>query len=82
MFKEKTFCAYPTKSYITNIGLDNSGTHSGYTNKYFHDQLNTKEEINYPPNVELDKQIMREFRDVYRQNKIKQVIKKFLKEFL
>jgi hypothetical protein len=57
-FLNNYYCLYPAKSYILNIGLDGSGTHSGSDNEFLNaknfpnsnnlilDKINVKEDVN------------------------------------
>ncbi len=70
LFKNNGYCIYPVKSYVDNIGLDQSGQHCGQTNKYHHKSLNKKVNLNLPENghVFTNKQIFKNFRRVYKKN--------------
>ena len=79
LYKNNGLCVYPTKSYVDNIGLDNTGVHCGKTNKYSNKTLNTKIKINFPLKIKKNKKIIRNFRKVYKRslkNYIKTAIKK------
>jgi len=46
IFKNKGLCLNPSKTYVSNIGLDGSGEHCGATSKYT-SFLNTKDVVNF-----------------------------------
>ena len=79
-FKNNALCAYPTKSYVDNIGFDGSGVHCGVNKGYKNDCLNDKVEINRPEELKIEKDIINKFRKVYKQNYIKRVIISCLKK--
>ncbi|MFT8342194.1 MAG: glycosyltransferase [Clostridium beijerinckii] len=63
-FIQNKYTIYPVKSFVKNIGTDNSGTHSGDTKKYdVHISLNT--EIIVSDNIIENKEISKRFRKFY-----------------
>jgi hypothetical protein len=79
-FKNNAFCIYPTESYIDNIGLDGSGVHCGINKAYKNNFLNNKIKINTPKQIKVEKDIIKNFRQVYKKNYFKIVIIDFIKK--
>jgi hypothetical protein len=86
LFKNQGYCLYPIKSLVDNIGQDGSGEHSSKNKKYAND-LNYKftEIMKLPNKVVLDKEILNNFKEIYRtsfwnvfKGKIKRKLKKYL----
>jgi hypothetical protein len=67
-FKNKAFCVYPIKSYIDNIGLDGSGIHCGVNYEYQNVNLSDKLDPEIPPWIELNEEVMNNFRKVFHKN--------------
>lgn len=74
-YKENMYTIYPIKTLINNIGLDGTGTHSGFA-KGFDSKL-TNDEIKLVKNLIINKKIMREFKSKFSYG-IKQIIKEIL----
>lgn len=80
-FKLDMYTIYPVKSFVRNIGLDGSGTHSNITNK-FDMVLNDTDRSYKLENVNLNKVILKKFQNYYINpyryylSKLKQFIKK------
>lgn len=82
-FKNDAFCLYPAKSFIDNIGFDGSGVHcdsfEGYRLK---EELKDRSyDIEFLKDVRLNRNIMREFRKVFRRGllfNLKKIIKKII----
>lgn len=62
-FKLNKWTIYPINSYIKNIGVDMSGTHSTLTNKYNSDLTNKM--VKLPFKIEPNEQIIKEFKKLY-----------------
>lgn len=75
-FKNDAFCVYPVKSYINNIGNDLSGVHSGKTDKYNNNVLNSKMNLIYPDKIVLNSNILNNFKKVYKISILKILINK------
>lgn len=56
-FIHQAFCLYPLRSFIRNIGLDNSGTHSKPLKAYEVENLNS-ESISFDPNIQVDARVL------------------------
>lgn len=80
LFKKNAYCIYPTKSYVDNIGFDGSGIHSGTNSKYGHSTLNQIEQLILPNNLDLDKNIMKSFRGVYKKSFLTKFLLKLFKD--
>lgn len=80
-FKNNAFCVFPIESLVNNIGMDNTGTHCGTSDKFRHEKLNTKEISKFKliENIEVDPVLMKNFRKNYNISKIKSVILKLTK---
>jgi len=76
LFKNNAYCIYPIKSYVNNIGLDGSGVHCDLAGKYRNYELNMKTKIRLPNNITLNKQLIRNFKKVYDNGVLLNVIKK------
>jgi len=84
-FKNKTFTIYPIKTKIKNIGLDGSGTHSKEI-KDFNSKFNQgfkviSNEIKFEKNIEINYEILENFKNFYKRSLIKRVIVNILKYF-
>lgn len=63
LFKNNCFCVRPVKSLVNNVGLDNSGTHTGKD-----ERLNNILDNNWNPRIETvepNKTILKNFRKVF-----------------
>lgn len=88
MYLENMLTLYPGRSLVNNIGHDDSGTHSGITNKY--DSITSKEPIDIENiKVEVSKNAYIAFENFMRKNEViksniqpKNKIKIFLKLFV
>ncbi len=74
-FKNNAYCVYPVVSYVDNIGYDGSGVHCGKTkrNKFKNDYLNRKKELILPKEIRVSKEMMNNFRKIYKENILKKV---------
>lgn len=66
-FKERMYSVCPRYSYVSNIGCDGTGTHCGNEKKFKNDLLRAKPITNFINNIELDEDVMVEFRKFYRK---------------
>lgn len=66
-YKLKKYTVYPAKSYIKNIGMDFSGTHSSNNNKYNTEMLDDNNVI-LRNDLGIDKNIQNEFKKFYDLN--------------
>jgi hypothetical protein len=81
-FKNDAYCVYPVVSYVDNIGHDGSGVHCGKKkrNKFKNDYLNQKKELTLPKEIRVNKEMMNNFRKIYKKSILKKV-KLTLKNF-
>jgi hypothetical protein len=70
-FKKGAFCLYPVRSLIDNVGHDGTGVHCGKSDKYKNKLV--ENEINFVPNIVFNKEIVEEFRKIYKVNFISYV---------
>lgn len=75
-FMNNSFCVYPTKSRIINIGADSSGVHTGRTNKFNVDLENHDIEIANVENLQPDEEILKNFRKFFKKNVFSSVLNK------
>lgn len=80
-YKNNQLTLYPIKSFINNIGMDGSGTHSGINKKYFNDLDHKVNNFNFPDVVKIDKCALNKFQKVYKKTYIEK-IKFFIKKTL
>ena len=80
-FKNQAFCIYPSKSKVTNIGLDGSGENCTIKSQKFFSKRHQKE-INFDCPLDMvPESIERAFKSVHRygiKNKLKYLIKKMI----
>jgi hypothetical protein len=75
-FMNNSFCVYPTKSRIINIGADSSGVHTGRTNKFNVDLENHDIEIANVENLQPDEEILKNFRKFFKKNVFSSLLNK------
>lgn len=63
-FIQDKYTVYPVKSFVQNIGTDNSGTHSGNTNKY-NVKISNINQLIIKDNISENKKIVKRFRRFY-----------------
>ncbi|WP_234123156.1 glycosyltransferase family protein [Clostridium hydrogenum] len=63
-FVQNKYTVYPAKSFVKNIGTDNSGTHSGNTKKYDVD-ICLNDDIKMDDNISENKQVNESFKKFY-----------------
>lgn len=80
LFKENAYCVYPTKSYVSNIGLDGSGVHSGLDSKYVVTELNSSLPERYPNHLGEEAVLLDSFKKVFRRNPLKKSIYKLTRK--
>lgn len=76
-FKNDAYAIYPVQSLVSNQGTDGSGTHSGRTNKYNVVLDQSFGDISFSNDLEVDENIMKEFKKFYRYS-LKKKLKKML----
>jgi len=67
-YKYKAYCAYPTISFVKNIGTDKSGTHLKKTAKYNVELNENSTPKNLPKNIFIDEQILKSFQSFFKKN--------------
>lgn len=77
-FVQDKYTVYPVKSFVKNIGTDNSGTHSGNTEKY-HVEIEKSAQLNISANLIEDEEINGSFRKFYSPV-IKIIISKYARK--
>lgn len=79
-FKYNMHTIFPVKSYVDNIGTDGSGTHfKTSNNKYKVDLNNSLEKISFKSDIEINNEILDNFKKTFPSSKII-FIKKILKK--
>ena len=76
-FKNNAQCVYPVKSRIKNIGTDNSGVHTGKTNRFNVDLYEDHQALTLIENSEQDESIMKNFRKFFKKNRLSSILDKF-----
>lgn len=81
-FKNNAYCLYPCKSYVYNIGFDGSGTHGKKirSGDFKCTQLNTNIPVVLPPEVFVDANMLKNFKNVYKSSHWRS-LRKFLGKF-
>ncbi len=75
-FKNNSYCVYPTKSRLRNIGADRSGIHTDKTKKFDVEIYEEDTELNLTDNIILNDEIILNFQIFFSQNKFKKIISK------
>jgi hypothetical protein len=75
-FKNNSYCVYPTKSRLRNIGADRSGIHTDKTKKFDVEIYEEDTELNLTDNIILNDEIILNFQIFFSQNKFKKIINK------
>jgi len=79
-FKHSAFCVHPVKSYVNNIGLDGTGVHCGNaSNRFKNEGLNKSKEVHTPKKIEINNEIMNNFRKIYKTKLFKSIVARVLK---
>jgi len=79
LHKNDAFCVYPVKSYINNIGNDSTGIHCIKSTKFNQVDLNRLDTPEIPPKIELNPEIMANFRKVYHKSIVRKVVYNLVK---
>lgn len=67
IFARGGLCLNPTRSFVQNIGIDGSGTHSGKNiNMLIAKELNHKTDISFPTNISEDSMVLSTIKQFYR----------------
>jgi hypothetical protein len=68
-YKNNSYCVYPVKSLIINIGFDGTGVHCGNTNKFASQLIHGKYDFkNQPPTIEINNYLAEQNRNIYKAN--------------
>lgn len=73
-YKNDAFCLYPVKSKISNIGTDNSGTHSDRTKKFQIELDMDGTETKFINNIQIDKGIVAGFKNFSRRTILRKIL--------
>lgn len=69
-FKQGMYSVCPHYSYVNNIGNDGTGTHCGETHIFENDLSNAKRTCNFVKDIQLDEDVMLEFRKFFRKKSL------------
>ena len=75
-FKNNSYCVFPTKSRLRNIGADGSGIHTDKTKKYDVLIYEDETELILTKEIILNDEIIHNFQKFFSQNKLKKIISK------
>ena len=75
-FKNKSYCVFPTKSRLKNIGADRSGIHTNRTKKFDVELYEEETELNLTEQVIFDQLIINNFQKFFSQNKFRKIVGK------
>jgi hypothetical protein len=75
-FKNSSYCVFPTKSRLKNIGADRTGIHTNKTKKFDVELYEEETELNLTEEVIFDQVIINNFQKFFSQNKFKKIINK------
>ena len=67
-FKKNTYCIYPIKSKIKNIGTDLSGVHTKKTKKYDVELDASDAKVDLVNNIQPDDRVLKNFKNFFRKN--------------
>ncbi len=73
-FKNNSYCVFPTKSRLKNIGADRSGIHTNKTKKFDVELYEEETELNLKEEVIFDQVIIKNFQKFFSQNMSKKII--------
>jgi hypothetical protein len=73
-FKNNSYCVFPTKSRLRNIGADSSGIHTNKTKKFDVELYQEETELNLTEELIFDQAIINNFQKFFSQNKFKKII--------
>jgi len=73
-FKNNSYCVFPTKSRLKNIGADRSGIHTNKTKKFDVELYEEETELNLTEEVIFDQVIIKNFQKFFSQNMSKKII--------
>ena len=67
-FTHRAVCLLPVESLVNNMGVDGSGVHMKASSRYFHQSLNSRRAVRFPPLVYVDPRIARMYRNAGRRS--------------
>lgn len=67
-YKTNSYCLYPTKSLVKNIGIDNSGTHIHHPTKFNVDLHSIDGNFVFDREIDIDEELLRNFRKIFKKN--------------
>ena len=73
-FKNNSYCLYPVKSFLKNIGADKSGTHTSRTNKFDVKLEVLRSELNFIKNISVDEEIKNNLMTFFRISFYRKII--------
>ena len=73
-FKNNSYCVFPTKSRLRNIGADSSGIHTNKTKKFDVELYEEETELNLTEELIFDQAIINNFQKFFSQNKFNKII--------
>jgi len=77
-FKNNSYCVYPTKSRLRNIGADRSGVHTDKTKRFDVLIFEDETELNLTEDIVFNEVIIKNFQKFFSQNKFKKIISKLI----
>ena len=76
-FIHNAVCLVPVESLVNNMGADGSGSHMGFSARYFHPTLGCKKKISLPPLIYIDPLIAQQYKRVERRSLLFRGMRKF-----
>ena len=67
-YKNNVYCLFPKKSFVVNIGMDNSGQHAKKSNRYTSDLAVSFDDIKFRNQIEINNDIMIQLRLFFQQS--------------
>ena len=67
--KNDAYCVYPVKSLVNNMGFDDTGVHSGKTNRFAIKTLSDNLDFQIPPVIVANEYLAKQVRGIYRHNR-------------
>ena len=64
-YKHNSYCVYPIKSLIKNLGFDGTGVHCGNTNKFNSQLIHGKFDFKNPPTIEINGYLAEQTINIY-----------------
>ena len=82
LFLQNKFCLQPVRSIVTNIGLDNTGTHSGTGSIEINNQKTISEIILKKIPIQESDWFFEEYKKKYKKNRIQKYITRIKKRII